>query len=280
VRPARFWVDSLVHDADALLYLIRVMGPERVGLAPRNGGSHRVGLSNGSRSDLWAARLDRAESRPNPGYPADEKFFDPRVNRVDPSIVNEAGLCRRAAEGDRDARRELFERYREAAYQAAFRVTGRREDALDVLQDAFIKAFEGLAGFQREAGFKTWLLRIVTNRSLDVLRARKVRLAVPIDAAPENGRTVPLVSDDAEAPGAELERHELAERIQAAVEKLPAEQKTVFALYATGEMTYGQIAGALGIPIGTVMSRLFHARRKLHELLADLAPEGLEKVIE
>jgi RNA polymerase sigma-70 factor (ECF subfamily) len=75
-------------------------------------------------------------------------------------------------------------------------------------------------------------------------------------------------------PGADLERRELADRLETAVESLPPEQRAVFALYATGEMTYGQIAEVVGIPIGTVMSRLYHARRRLHQLLEDLAPRG------
>jgi RNA polymerase sigma-70 factor (ECF subfamily) len=73
-------------------------------------------------------------------------------------------------------------------------------------------------------------------------------------------------------PGDELERGELAGRLRRAIEALPPDQRAVFALYATGDMTYGQIAEALGIPIGTVMSRLYHARRRLHEMLPDLAP--------
>lgn len=188
----------------------------------------------------------------------------------------------RAAAGDRDARRELFERYREPAYRVAFRVTGRSEDALDVVQDSFIKAFEGLSSFQRESGFKTWFLRIVTNHALDFLRARKVRATVGLARAGEDGSADPLVAFaeaedrrvDRAAAGvaAELERKELARRLADAVRALPPEQRAVFALYASGDLTYGQIAEIVGVPIGTVMSRLFHARRKLQEMLPDLAP--------
>jgi RNA polymerase sigma-70 factor, ECF subfamily len=178
-----------------------------------------------------------------------------------------------AATGSRAARQALFERYREAAYHVAVRITGRPEDALDVVQDAFIRAFQALDEFQRESGFKTWLLRIVSNRALDALRARKVRLAVPIDAGDEDDPQVQLAAPDTDtAPGRDLERRELAERLRRAIESLPPEQRAVFALYASGDMTYGQIAEAVGVPIGTVMSRLYHARRRLHETLPDLAP--------
>jgi RNA polymerase sigma-70 factor (ECF subfamily) len=198
------------------------------------------------------------------------------LNSVDRSNVDnlEFQLVEQAVHGGRDARRELFERHREGAYRVARRITGRHEDALDVVQDSFIKAFERLGEFQRAAGFKTWLLRIVTNRALDLLRARKVRLAVSLDTGNDEPRFEPPAGAEPEHPGADLERRELADRLQRAVESLPPEQRAVFALYATGEMTYGQIAEAVGIPIGTVMSRLYHARRRLHQLLEDLAPRG------
>ena len=193
-----------------------------------------------------------------------------------PSNVDqtELGLVTRATAGDRDARRELFERFRDVAYRVALRIAGRPEDALDVVQDSFIRAFERLAEFEHESGFRTWLLRIVSNRTLDLLRARKVRLAVPLDVDDDQARLELAATDSVGRPGRGLEQRELAERLHRALESLPPEQRAVFALYATGEMSYGQIADALGVPIGTVMSRLFHARRKLHEMLPDLAPQS------
>lgn len=196
------------------------------------------------------------------------------MNSVDRSNVDKTEFClvEQAAAGDREARRQLFDRFRDVAYRVALRVTGRAEDALDVVQDSFIRAFERLGEFQRESGFQTWFLRIVSNRALDLLRARKVRLAIPLDGDDdEHGRDLAVPAADVQ-PGQDLERRELAERLRRAIETLPPEQRAVFALYATGELTYGQIAEALGIPIGTVMSRLFHARRRLHDMLPDLAP--------
>jgi RNA polymerase sigma-70 factor (ECF subfamily) len=202
-----------------------------------------------------------------------------RLNSSEPSHVEvpDDRLVDAAAAGDRTARHALFERFRDAVYQTAFRVTGRHEDALDVVQDAFIKAFDRLTEFQRESGFKTWLLRIATNRSLDLLRARKVRLAAPLEPDGDEGRIEPAAPAENSHPGRGLEQREISQRLQVAVESLPADQRAVFALYATGGLTYGEIAEAVGIPIGTVMSRLFHARKKLHEILADLAPPDLKK---
>lgn len=198
------------------------------------------------------------------------------MNSPAPSSVNppDDRLIDRAISGDSSARQELFERFRDGAYRTALRITGRHEDALDVVQDAFIKAFERLADFQREAGFKTWLLRIVSNRALDLLRSRKVRRAAAFDTGDDEQRIDPPSNRVEDVAGHGLEQRELAVRIASAVASLPEDQRSVFTLYASGELTYGEIAETLGIPIGTVMSRLFHARRKLHGLLGDLAPRG------
>jgi RNA polymerase sigma-70 factor, ECF subfamily len=198
-------------------------------------------------------------------------------NKSGPSPVDptDERLVQRACEGDRHARGLLFERHREAAYAVALRVTGRNEDALDVVQDAFLRAFERLADFQREAGFRTWLLRIVTNRSLDLLRSRKVRVAMSISGSRDDDADPgPQPAAEIEPAGHQLDRQVLAQRLAGAMEALPPDQRAAFALFATGELSYAEIAQTLGIPIGTVMSRLYHARRKLFELLPDLAPDG------
>lgn len=182
-----------------------------------------------------------------------------------------------AIAGDRDARRALFELHRESAYRVAYRVTRREADALDVVQDAFIKAFESLGDFQQGASFRTWLLRIVTNRALDLVRSRRVRLAVSLDGGRDEGEPGVEAPAPTAAPDRRLSDHELATRLQRAIDELPAEQRAVFALFATGEMTYAEIAEVLTIPIGTVMSRLFHARRKLQTTLSDISPGAAQK---
>jgi RNA polymerase sigma-70 factor (ECF subfamily) len=204
-----------------------------------------------------------------------EKIGQISVNRPhDPTVQQtELRLVDAAIAGDDDARRALFERYRDVAYRVALRIVGRPEDALDAVQDGFIRALERLDSFKREARFKSWLLRIVSNRSLDLLRSRRVRLAVPLEDDEQRGAVV-TDSDPRGRPGGRLERQELAERLRRAVDALPPDQRAVFALYATGELTYAEIAEAVGVPIGTVMSRLYHARRRLHAMLPDLAPDA------
>ena len=229
-------------------------------------------IQNPERSD----RANALRSRFRCGSKEERNTTAELVNNVDrPHVRNiERALLSRAAAGDRDARRALFEQYREGAYRTALRITRRDADALDVVQDSFIRAFERLGEFNFEAGFGTWLTRIVSNRALDLLRARKVRLAASLDGAKDDDRGLDVPGSVENAPSQRLEQAELGARLRRAVDRLPADQRAVFSLYATGEMTYGQIAELLGIPIGTVMSRLYHARRRLHEMLPDLAPVG------
>ncbi len=186
-----------------------------------------------------------------------------------PVYPSESQLLAAAQRRDVDAQRQLFEQYRDEAYRVAYRITGRNADALDVVQDAFIRAFTRLESFSGQSSFRTWLLRIVSNRALDLVRARRVRLSQPLDVGGDQGP--PLAAPAAGSrPEGRLEQSELRERLDAALEQLSPEHRTVFALHAAGEMTYGEIAAVLGIPSGTVMSRLYHARRKLQQLLPDL----------
>ncbi len=188
----------------------------------------------------------------------------------------ELRLVEQAASGDDEARRELFVRYRKAAQFVAMRVTGNEQDALDVVQDAYIKAFAGLDKFKGGASFKTWLLRIVTNRALDLLRSQNVRKAVSLDDE-EQGAPDIVHKGGPGRPTDVLQRRESAKRLREAIETLPPAQRAVLALYAEGDVTYGQIAEILGVPMGTVMSRIHHARRQLREKLPDLAGKTAQR---
>jgi RNA polymerase sigma-70 factor (ECF subfamily) len=175
-------------------------------------------------------------------------------------------LLSRFAGGEREALDELFRRYRSAAYRVAYRLLGREADALDAVQESFIKALTHLHNFQGRSSFKTWLLRVVSNASLDLGRQRGRREAVSIDAVvstePEAG---PLVTFDRPTQG--LEREELRDLLQEALATLPEAQRRTFVLHVEGELNYREVADVLGISIGTVMSRLFYARQKLRAYL-------------
>ena len=176
-------------------------------------------------------------------------------------------LLGRVAAGDRDALDELFRRHRAVAHRVAYRLLGREEDALDAVQDGFVKALTHLARFGGRSSFKTWLLRIVSNAALDLGR-RRARDGWNDDTPPPDAlrRHEPAAGP---APDAAAERADLRAVIDAALARLPAAQRQTFVLHADGGLSYREVADALGISIGTVMSRLFYARQKLKALLAD-----------
>ena len=175
-------------------------------------------------------------------------------------------LLARFARGDPAALDDLFRRYRGVAYRVAFRLLGREADALDAVQDGFVNALTHLDRFGGRSSFKTWLLRVVCNAALDIGRRRKRDERVP-QAAPNAS---PDRFGAANHPPAEagLVRADLRRAIDAALARLPDAQRQTFVLHVEGELTYREVADALGISIGTVMSRLFYARQKLKDLLA------------
>jgi RNA polymerase sigma-70 factor (ECF subfamily) len=171
-------------------------------------------------------------------------------------------LLARFAEGDRAALEELFQRYRGLAYRVAHRLLGNDADALDAVQEGFIKALLHLEGFQHRSTFKTWLLRVVSNASLDLGRQRGRREAQSLETLGHSEREgqEPLTLED---PGLGLHRRDLRQAIDWALAKLPEAQMQTFVLHAEAELSYREVAEALGISIGTVMSRLYYARQKL-----------------
>jgi RNA polymerase sigma-70 factor, ECF subfamily len=180
-------------------------------------------------------------------------------------------LVARAARGDRPALEELFRRYKDPAYRVAYRLLGNADDALDAVQDGFIKALTHLPGFEYRCSFKTWLLRVVSNAALDVGRQRRrqdqLSAAVTERVALGGGAT-----PDHADPGREAEEADLRRALALALARLPDAQRRTFVLHVDGGLTYREVAEALGISIGTVMSRLFYARQKLKGLLAARVP--------
>jgi RNA polymerase sigma-70 factor (ECF subfamily) len=176
-------------------------------------------------------------------------------------------LVARAARGDRPALEDLFGRYRDPAYRVAYRLLGNTEDALDAVQDGFIKALTHLPRFEGRCSFKTWLLRVVSNAALDLGRQRRRRdelsAAVTERVSPDGGAT-----PDHLDPGREAEEADLRRALAEALRELPEAQRRTFVLHVDGGLSYREVADAMGISIGTVMSRLFYARQKLKGMLA------------
>ena len=178
-------------------------------------------------------------------------------------------LLARHAAGDRSALEELFRRYRQPAYRVAHRLLGNEADALDAVQDGFVKVLTHLPDFQGRSSFKTWLLRVVSNAALDLGRQRGRRTAAEPTSNDQRAELAdqPLVWDD---PTLGLERADLRRRIDAALARLPEPQRQTFVLHVDADLSYREVAEALGVSIGTVMSRLYYARQKLRNYLAPL----------
>jgi RNA polymerase sigma-70 factor, ECF subfamily len=168
-------------------------------------------------------------------------------------------LVRLAREGDGSAREELFHRHRNDAYRVAYRLLGHEQDALDVVQEAMLKAFSALKDFDGRSGFRTWLLRIVTNAAYDWGRRRKRRREFRVGDDESNGRE-PATEDD---PGRSLRQQDLRFALERALNHLSPTIRTTFVLFAELDLSYKEISDIQNIAIGTVMSRIHAAREKL-----------------
>ncbi len=189
--------------------------------------------------------------------------------------LEDAALVRAAQQGDTKAFEELVARHRDKIYARAFSMMRNEDEALDLSQEAWVKAWQRLKQFQGESSFGTWMTRIVINLCLDQLRKQKRQRTDSIEEMDEESggveRHMPVLTVN---PTAGLEREELRRRIDAALSQLSHEHRTVLILHQFEEMEYKEIAKVMGCSIGTVMSRLFYARRKMAALLAGLKQEG------
>jgi len=170
----------------------------------------------------------------------------------------ELELIAKAQQGDRQAFGELVRRHREKAINVVYRMCGDANLAEDAAQEAFIRAWQHLPNYRPRSPFRNWVYRIATNVATDLIR--RERETVDVD-------TLSLVSSD-EGPEAAVERGERGERVRQAVLALPPASRAVLVLREYEGLSYREIADTLGVPIGTVMSRLNYARNRLRESLA------------
>jgi RNA polymerase sigma-70 factor (ECF subfamily) len=193
---------------------------------------------------------------------------------------DDENLVRLARQGNRAACEELFRRHRGIAYRVAYRLLGHEQDALDAVQDGLLKAFTGLGDFDGRSGFRTWLVRVVYNASLDLGRKRRRRMALGIVTGLAPGRTDdrdehhghggPATGLNAAAaesdPAQGLYRQDLRLVLDAALARLTPKLRSTFVLFAEAGLSYKEIAETQDVPIGTVMSRLHEARQKLQAM--------------
>jgi RNA polymerase sigma-70 factor (ECF subfamily) len=166
---------------------------------------------------------------------------------------------------------ELVRRYQDRLYNTAYRLTGNAEDAQDVVQEAFLNAYQSLGSFKGDSLFFTWLYRIAVNTAISL--KRKQRVALSIHGGPgQEGGVEPADRSEASRPDHPLEQAEEDRRVQRALDRLSPEHRAVLVLKEIEGQKYEAMAETLGVPIGTIRSRLHRARLELRELLSREEP--------
>ena len=203
------------------------------------------------------------EKNPQP----DEPGGDPTV----PDAVAETELVKRAQRGDMPAYDELVRRHQERIYATIYHMTSNHEDANDLAQEAFIKAFQALRTFKGGSSFYTWVYRIAINKTINFLKQRKNRSHMSLNDLDFNAEHDPdlvaLISD--KTPRREANLAELQEKLNSAMGKLSDPHRLVVTLHDVQGMSHEEIAKIMDCNVGTVRSRLFYARQQLQGYLLD-----------
>jgi RNA polymerase sigma-70 factor (ECF subfamily) len=184
-------------------------------------------------------------------------------------ILDESALVAQSREGDAEAYGQLVRRYQSKIFRLAQHITQNREDAEDVLQETFLKAYEHLDQFQGNSKFYTWIVRIAVNQALMKLRRRKNDKSVSLDETIDTGEDT-IVREIAawdEDPEQRLSREEVGGILDTAIESLDTPYRSVFVLRDIEELSTEETAEALGLSVPAVKSRLLRARLQLREKL-------------
>ena len=188
--------------------------------------------------------------------------------------VSELDLVKQCQTGNTEAFDQLVTRYRTRVFAMIYNMVHNEQDAWDLAQDSFVKAWKSIGRFRGRSSFYTWIYRIVMNVTIDWLRKKQVKGAgaefndaIQLREIEPASRTVPKADP---LPHERMERSEIRARIDNAIAQISPEHRAVILMKEIEEMQYHEIAEALGCSIGTVMSRLFYARKKLQNLLRDV----------
>jgi len=255
------------------------LGAGAVAITPENGISHAESAENG----ILAAKLGLATVESLPEMPKAVTHPGTRGGKLTQAQIEQRAqqrsedddLIREAQRGQRTAFDALVRRYDQSVLRLALHMLGNEQDAQDVHQEAFIKAYRHLGNFRFECSFYTWLYRIVTNLCLDQLRRRKSRREDPatvLDASGDEMDLMANISDDRAManPARELDRKVMSERIQEALSKLTPRERTVFELKHYQGLKLRTIGEMLSTTEETAKNTLFRATRKLRSNLAEL----------
>jgi RNA polymerase sigma-70 factor (ECF subfamily) len=194
-------------------------------------------------------------------------------------------LIAKAQQGDVAAFRSLVERHQRRAFAISLSLVRDENDARELVQEAFLRVYRGLGSFQGGSSFFTWLYRIITNLSIDLIRKPGRQLADIDESRFESDESqeaeFPLLSRvDGSDPVDVMRRREIAGRLQAALDALPPYHRGVIVMREIEGLSYEEMASAMGVSKGTIMSRLFHARQKLQKALSDCYEEQIGKIPE
>lgn len=188
-----------------------------------------------------------------------------------PPPPEEGALVKRARQGDLGAYDELVRRYQERIYSTVYHMTSNHEDANDLAQEAFIKAFQALKSFKGGSSFYTWVYRIAVNKTINFLKQRKNKAHMSLDDLDFNAEHDPdlvaLISE--KTPRREINLAELHEKLNSAMQKLSEPHRLVVTLHDVQGLSHEEIAQIMECNVGTVRSRLFYARQQLQAYLSD-----------
>ncbi|MBI5386725.1 MAG: sigma-70 family RNA polymerase sigma factor [Verrucomicrobia bacterium] len=208
-----------------------------------------------------------ARGKPAGGPPGKE----PGKGRDAAEGPDDLSLVRRSQQGDLRAYDDLVRRYHERIYATVYHMTANHEDANDLAQETFIKAYQALRTFKGDASFYTWLYRIAVNKTINFLKQRRNKAAMSLNDLDFNAEHDPdlvaFVSD--KTPRRDAALSELQEKLNSAMLKLSETHRLVVALHDVQGLSHEQIGEIMDCNVGTVRSRLFYARQQLQGLLAD-----------
>jgi RNA polymerase sigma-70 factor (ECF subfamily) len=189
--------------------------------------------------------------------------------------ASDLAVVARVRAGDHDAFRHLVERHSRSVFRLAYRLTGREEDADDIVQETFLKAFRQIARFESRSSFATWLYRITVNCSHDLMRQRpRAGTRTSLDD-PEHGASLQLADSSAAAdPMRELTRRQIDQRVRAAMSELSAQERSAFVMRHYEGLSIEEIGRVLDLRTSAAKHSIFRAVKKLRRLLEPVA--GLE----
>ncbi|MFQ5966050.1 MAG: RNA polymerase sigma factor [Acidimicrobiia bacterium] len=179
------------------------------------------------------------------------------------------GLLDRYLSGDSDAFHELMSRHEDRVFSVCLRIMGDRESALDATQETFLTLYRKANRFSGRSAFTTWLYRVTVNTCYDQLRRIRRHQAQPLDESPQ-------VDDPAQQD--QLGAREVRQEIEAALARLPPDFRTAVVLVDMEDLSLKEVSDVVGVPVGTVKSRVFRARRLLAESLGNLAPPSVHPI--